>query len=130
MKCYVIKWIISFILLSLTVLICLKNGEIVIFVFWDFRFKPKYLKCYWFDFYENWHLLPENLVSTYSSVFFKFVSLVIKKIQKHKCRVRKVVRCIHFNCRFLFFVSYFNIKNHLRVCQQIRVQLINFHPSL
>ena len=30
MKCWVIKWITSFILFSLTVLICLKNGEFVI----------------------------------------------------------------------------------------------------
>ena len=29
MKCYVIKWIRSFILFSITVLICLKNGEFV-----------------------------------------------------------------------------------------------------
>ena len=65
-KCNVIT---SFILFSLTVLICLKNGDFVIFVFWNVRLKPPYFKCCRCDFYENWHILPGNLVPTYSSVF-------------------------------------------------------------
>ena len=65
---YINKMLIVFFLLSL--LICLKNGEFVNFVFWNVRFKPRYFKCSWFDFNENWHVLPENIVSTYSSVFF------------------------------------------------------------
>ena len=35
MKCCVIEWIKSFILFSLTVLICLKNGEFVVFFFFE-----------------------------------------------------------------------------------------------
>ena len=69
MKCYVIKWITSFILIYLTVFICLKNGEFVIFVFLNVRLKPQYFKCSWCDLTENWHVLPGNLVPTYSSVF-------------------------------------------------------------
>ena len=82
-----IKEMLILFFLSLTVLICLKNGEFVTFVFRNVRLKPRYFKCHWSDFYENWHVLPGNLVPTYSSVFFfKFESLVIKKIQKQKCR--------------------------------------------
>ena len=68
MKYYVIKWITPFILYSLTVLICLKNGEFVIFVFRKVRLKPRYFKYSWCDFYGNWRVLPGNLVPTYSSV--------------------------------------------------------------
>ena len=55
---------------SLIVLICLKNGVFVIFVFWNVRLKPQYFKCSWCEFYENWHVLPGYLVPTYPSIFF------------------------------------------------------------
>ena len=93
MKCYVIKWITSFIRFSLTVLICLKNGDFVIFVFWNVRLKSRYFKCSWCDFYENWHVLPENLVSTYSSVFLNLKVKLSRKYKNKSVGVRKVVRC-------------------------------------
>ena len=57
------------ILFSLTLLICLKTGEFVTFVFWNVRLKPRYFKCPGSDLYENWHVLSGNIVPTYSSVF-------------------------------------------------------------
>ena len=51
-----------------------ENGEFVIFVFWKVRLRPRYFKCSWCDFYENWHVLSGNLVPTYSSVFLNLKS--------------------------------------------------------
>ena len=93
MKCYVIKWITYFILFSLTVLICLKNGEFVIFVFWNVRLKLQYLKCSRYDFYENLHVFPRNLVSTHSSVFLNLKVYLSRKYKNKSVGVRKVVRC-------------------------------------
>ena len=90
--------LLNFILFSLTVLICLKNGVFVIFVFWNVRLKPPYFKCSWCDFYENCHILPWNLVPTYSSIFLNLKVLSSRKYkkknkQKKRVGVRKVVRC-------------------------------------
>ena len=97
MKCYVIKWITS----SLTGLICLKNGEFVIFVFWNVRLKPQYFKCSWCDFYENWHVFPGILVQTYSSVFLNLKVSLSRKYKNKSVGVRKVVRYIR---QFVFFM--------------------------
>ena len=105
MKCYVIKWITSFILLSLTVLICLKNGEIVIFVFWNVRLKLQYFKWSLCDFYENWHVLPGNLVSTYSSVFLNLKVQLLRKYKNKSVGVRKVVRYSFYSFVGCLYVS-------------------------
>ena len=97
MKCYVIKWKTSFILFSLTVSICLKNGEFVIFVFWKVRLIPRYFTSSWCDFYENWRILPGNLVPTYSRIFLNLKIKLSRKYNNKSVGVRKVVRCIHHN---------------------------------
>ena len=80
---YINKMLIVFLLISL------KNVEFVTFVFWNVRLKPRYFKCPWSDFYDNWHVFPGNIVPTYSSVNFKFESTVFKKIQIQKSRRKK-----------------------------------------
>ena len=84
MKCCVIKWITSFILFSLAVLICLKNGEFVIFVFWKVRLKLRYFTSSRCDFYENWHVLPGNLGPIDSSVFLNFLKSSYQENTKTK----------------------------------------------
>ena len=81
-----------FFLFYLTYLICLKNVEFVIFVFWNIRLKPRYFKCSWCDFYENWHVLAGNLASTYSSVFLNLKVLLSIKYKNKSVGVRIVVR--------------------------------------
>ena len=94
MKCYVIKWITSFILFFSHLIDLFGNGEFVIFVFWNFRLKPRYFKCSWCDFYEDWHVLPGNLVPTYSSAFLNLKVKLSRKYKNKSVGVRKVVRCI------------------------------------
>ena len=79
---------------SLTISSCLKNGEFVIFVFWNVRLRSQYFKCPWYDFYENWHVLPGNLVPTYSSVFLNLKVKLSRKYKNKSVGVRKVVRYI------------------------------------
>ena len=78
----------------LAVLICLKNGDFVTFVFWNVRLKPRYFKCPWSDFYGNWHVLPENIVPTYSSVILNLKVEFSRKYKNKSVCVIKVIRCI------------------------------------
>ena len=77
---------------SLTVLICSKKGEFVIFDFLKVRLKPRYFTSSWCNFYENWQVLPGNLVQTYSIIFSNLKVWLSRKCKNKSVGVRKVVR--------------------------------------
>ena len=56
------------------------------------RLKPRYFKSPWSDYYENWHVLPGNLVQTYSSVFLNLKVYLPRKYKNKSVGVRKAVR--------------------------------------
>ena len=98
---------------SLTVLIFLKNGEFVIFNFWKVRLKPRYFTSSLCDFYENWHVLPRNIVPTYSSIFLNLKVWLSRKCKNKIVGVRKVVRYIFSrSSRYLEIV----LKASIRSC--------------
>ena len=88
---------------SLTVLICLKNGEFMIFDFRKVRLKPRYFTSSLCDFYENWHVLPRNLVLSYFSIFLNLKVWLSRKCKNKSVGVRKVVRLyIKVGCKGVF----------------------------
>ena len=67
----------------------------MIFDFWKVGLKTQYFTSSLRDLYENWHVLPRNLVPTYSSIILNLNVWLSRKCGNKSVGVRKIVRYMY-----------------------------------